>query len=135
MAIAQQRERVRTQLADDGLQAADRFIGIGQIVWSPDQGPNMVVAVYVRPGTRLVTIDWGPTTPYNYDLFIVRWDRDGNNVGQDDIRSGNRTAGVHQVTVPNDPGTYAFMVEGCDAHTFGSTDCKQGWTVPALLRL
>lgn len=98
----------------------------GQITWSPDQGPNMVVAVW-SISTR-VFVDWGPTDPLNYDFFIVRWDRNGQNVGQIDIENGPRTYGSFSFDAAE--GWSSVVVEGCDDGTFGST-CRQGWTAPA----
>jgi hypothetical protein len=42
----------------------------GQIVWSPNQGGDMVVALY-QQGSQLV-LDWGNTFPFSYDKFIVK---------------------------------------------------------------
>ena len=47
---------------------------------SPNQGTAMTVAVY-QQGADLA-VDWGDTAPYNYDKFIVRWDKNGSNIGQ-----------------------------------------------------
>jgi len=124
------------ELVVPGRNGRRRIFNAGEIVWSPDQGPNMVVAGWVKNGARGVdvTIDWGPTTPFNYDLFIVRWDRNGSNVGQETIRGGPRESGRYTLTVQPD-GQYSFIVEGCDAVTFGSSRCRQGWTIPVNLNL
>ena len=52
----------------------------GQIVASPEQGPDMLVTVY-QDGGQLIA-DWGDTSPFHYDRFNIRWDRDGSNAGQ-----------------------------------------------------
>src|SRR5262245_54216841 len=41
----------------------------GQIAWSPDQGPNMIVAAFDKNGVAVFR--WGPTNPFNYDYFVV----------------------------------------------------------------
>ncbi len=43
----------------------------GEIAWSPDQGHRMVVSAWERNGYAYVT--WGPTNPYSYDVFLVRY--------------------------------------------------------------
>src|SRR5205085_12559693 len=65
----------------------------GEIVTSPEQGAGMVVAVY-QQGADVVA-NWGDTAPYNYDFFIVRLDYEGNNLGQDDVKGGPRSAGSY----------------------------------------
>jgi LGFP repeat-containing protein len=97
----------------------------GQIVWSPDQGPNMVLAMYYIADH--VFVKWKPTDPLSYDFFIARWDLNGQNVGQRDIKCCSRTEGSFDFT--SGPGWSSFVVEGCDSGTFGST-CRQGWTIP-----
>ena len=115
----------------------------GQVVSSPNQGTNMAVAVY-QQGANLI-VDWGDSSPYNYDRFIVRWTIDGTNSNQADvppepyyqnydsyiIDRHHRTRGIWSVPLPV-AGTYSISVEGCDPATFGSS-CKQGWTVPATI--
>ena len=100
----------------------------GEIVWSPDQGNAMVVAAYQEGGN--ITLDWGDSSPHNYDKFIVRWDKDGHNVGQEDTgkgRSGHWSKGVSD-------GTYSIIVEGCDTG-IGGSDCDQKWTIPATVAM
>ena len=45
----------------------------GQIVWSPQQGPQMAVAVYTERGDLVA--NWGDSSPFNYDKWLVRWTR------------------------------------------------------------
>jgi LGFP repeat len=71
--------------------------------------------------------DWGNTAPFSYDKFIVRWDRDGANVGQMDVAGGR---GGHWSAPVSAVGNYSVVAEGCDTGVGGST-CKQGFTVPA----
>jgi hypothetical protein len=99
----------------------------GQIVWAPDQGPNMVVATW-SVATR-VFVDWGPTDPLSYDFFIVRWDLNGSNIGQTDIENGPRTYGSFSFDSPQ--GWSSVVLEGCDSHVVGSSTCRQGWTAPS----
>lgn len=85
----------------------------------------MVVASY--QWRHQIVVDWGPTTPFNYDFFIVRWDRDGANIGQVDVKGGQRETGRYTLS-PDVDGRYEVRVEGCDDGTFGST-CRQGWAI------
>jgi hypothetical protein len=96
----------------------------GAIGWSPATGPKSVQAAYAK-GLDLV-FEWGDTLPFNYDFFIVRWDLDGKNVGQQDIKGGSRTSG-QWVTHPGTSGRYRLAVEGADGHPGGSKS-KQGWS-------
>jgi hypothetical protein len=104
-----------------------QFFERGEIVTSPGQGTNMTVAVYQQSADLVV--EWGDTSPYSYDKFVVRWDKNGSNVGQRDVPNGFRTTrGVWFVPLPT-TGNYSIIIEGCDNSTFGSK-CRQGWTVP-----
>src|SRR5260370_35281322 len=77
----------------------------------------MTVAVY-QQGADLA-VEWGDTIPFNYDKFIVRWDKNGSNVGQRDVPNGFGTRGVWFVPLP-DAGTYSIIVEGCDTGSGGA---------------
>jgi hypothetical protein len=115
-----------------------RFQG-GQVAWSPDQGPNMIVAAYKVNGHAVFR--WGPSTPFNYDYWHIAWKQ--NPVVISDIRYPNadtvnapRTSGRFVVYPPsnvtNSNGyatTVTFWVMGCDDHITGDT-CRQGYTLP-----
>jgi hypothetical protein len=103
----------------------------GQIVWSPDQGGGLVVATW-SISTR-VFVQWGPTDPFGYDFFIVRWDLNGNNVGQANVENGPRNTG--SFSFDSGPGWSSIVVEGCDSHVIGSSTCRQGWTAPSGTRV
>ncbi len=96
----------------------------GAIGWSPATGPNSVQALYVKDSE--LVFDWGDTSPFNYDFFIVRWDLNGKNVGQQDVKGGSRTGG-RWVTHPGTSGRYRLVVEGADGHPGGSKS-HQGWS-------
>lgn len=129
-----------------GRNGRKRRFWYGEISWSPDQGPNMVVAGWKATSTSgsqyivTATLDWGTTSPFNYDFFIVRWDRNGANIGQQDIRGGPRDHGRFSTQLPNSggpnlppSGDFSFEVEGCDGSTFGGATCRQGWAIPVNL--
>lgn len=124
------------------------FVG-GQIGFSPNQGPRMIVAAYGEHvnGVLHATFTWGLTHPFNYDVFIVRWSQSGMVPTPPDrqveISTGiaSRTFGVHRIPVPMDQigsdgrhATFNFIVEGCDRTAFSGLECKQSWTIPVSVR-
>jgi hypothetical protein len=98
----------------------------GTIGWTPSTGPKSVQVVYIN-GRELV-FEWGDTAPFNYDFFIVRWDVNGHNVGQQEVRGGPRTKG-RWATRPGLGGRYRLVVEGRDSHITGNKS-RQGWSNP-----
>jgi hypothetical protein len=102
------------------------------MVWSPDQGPDMVVALY-QQGSQLF-VDWGNTFPFTYDKFIVRVDGaqfDSSLASGDKMDGGNNSV-VPSLVVPQPPTVntvYTVILEGCDTALGGST-CHQSWTIP-----
>jgi len=97
----------------------------GQIAWSPDQGHRMVVAAWNYRGYAY--FNWGPTDPYHYSVFLVRYDSAADAFGtQKELGSGNHGGMWVQKRTT---GSYKFKVEGCDVDS-GGHHCKQGWTVP-----
>lgn len=98
----------------------------GQIVFSPQQGETMVLAVYLDGGE--IVAQWGDTDPFDYDKFIIRVDKDGNNISQDDFGGGR---GGRWTRPANDPGRFTIFVEGC--HTGGGSDCPESWILPATV--
>jgi hypothetical protein len=76
-------------------------------VFTRGQGDRNAQAGWIE-GERLV-LDWGPSDPFHYDKFIVRWDKDGRNVGQVDQNGGNRG---RWSTVAEEAGVYKVIVEG-----------------------
>ncbi len=114
----------------EGLEGRDaikmRFEN-GEVVWSPAQGSRMVVAGYQQDDNLI--LNWGDTAPFDYDKFIVRWDRDGRNIGQADVSEYiDRTNGFFRIQAPL-PARYSLVVEGCNTGVGGS-NCAEGWTVP-----
>ncbi|KAA2264705.1 hypothetical protein F0L68_06335 [Solihabitans fulvus] len=119
----------------------------GQLAYSPNQGQRMVLSVYRRDHTAV--FEWGPTDPFGYDFFIVRWSVTGGqpipptaqeNVTQDSP-GRTRTSGFFLTDLPdNAAGSdgksagVSFVVEGCDGGP-GSSTCRQGWTCPIACRL
>ena len=105
-------------------RAATRRSSTGPSGWSPATGPKSVQAAYAK-GLDLV-FEWGDTSPFNYDFFIVRWDLDGKNVGQQDI-DGRLTHQRPMGHAPRYVGRYRLVVEGADGHPGGSKS-QQGWS-------
>ncbi|MEU2058637.1 hypothetical protein [Streptomyces bungoensis] len=78
-----------------------------------------------------IHVHWKTNSDYGYDFFIVRVDKDWQNIDQKDI-SGNHE-GWWTFTY-NQPGWYSFVVEGCEHRTFGAK-CRHGWTIPVGERI
>lgn len=109
----------------------------GMIAWSSVTGPKSMQVIY-RSGSHVV-FKWGPTDPFNYDKFIVRWtinngaanQRDIDGQGQSDSNytsRASRTDGTFTLSL-GDRDSVSFIVEGADKETFGSR-ARQGWTTP-----
>jgi hypothetical protein len=92
----------------------------GQIAWVPDQGPSMTIwAIRTKAHFR---VEWNTNDNWSYDKYLIRWDRNGQNLGQRDI-SGT-TTGWWDFDF-NTPGTYTFIVEGRSGGGY-----HHGWTIP-----
>ncbi len=101
----------------------------GVIGWTPLTGPKSMQAAYVQ--NQQLVFEWGDTSPFNYDFFLVRWDLDGKNIGQQEIK-GSRTGGhwsIHLGTA----GRYRIVVEGGDGNFPGSSKFRQGWSNPLYI--
>jgi hypothetical protein len=103
----------------------------GQVAFSPNQGTAMTVAIY-QTGADVV-FEWGDTYPYHYDKFLLRWDKDGTNVGQLDDPQGFGSSGLWHMPLPR-AGFYTVVVEGCQNDTLGGSSCDQHWTVPVSVQ-
>lgn len=100
----------------------------GEIAWSPNTGPRSVQTAYLSSSG--ITVLWGETDPFHYDKFIVRWDKDGQNIGQQDVGSGS---GGKLVIPFSGLGRYRIVVEGCDSHFLADSTCRQGWSNPVYV--
>jgi hypothetical protein len=92
----------------------------GQIAWVPDQGPSMTIwAIRTKAHFR---VEWNTNDNWSYDKYLIRWDRNGQNLGQRDI-SG--TINGWWDFDFDTPGTYTFIVEGRSGGGY-----HHGWTIP-----
>lgn len=124
----------------DGRPGRVQSFAEGEIAWSPAQGDNMIVAAYKRG--KSIAVNWRRTTPYAYSFFLVRWDLNDVNLGQQKVEPGRTPVGL--IPHPSDrgwftmnpakAGRYTFRVEGCDTQRFGGSKCRQGWTVPVSVQ-
>jgi hypothetical protein len=101
-------------------------------VKSPGVWPNSNQSAAYQDGK--IVVSWSDTSPFNYDFFIVRWDRDGVNVGQQDVNDGPRTSGTFAFDA-SQHGLYRIVIEGCDGHFLSSSTCRQGWTTPIMVKV
>jgi hypothetical protein len=114
----------------------------GMVVWSPDQGPNMVVSAYWRldPGNPpyRIFVEWGDSAPFHYDFFLVRpnamnrLQTDAPLDEQWEIHSGGSRGSSDFIA---NSGQYAISIEGCDSHGLAPSKCHQGWTTPARVAM
>lgn len=86
----------------------------GEIAWAPRQGSDMTIATWQAGDS--VWVEWGQTDTH-FDKFLVRYDYEHQNTGQDDWAPGN--GGKYQLNASR-PGNYGFSIQGCNG------DC-QGW--------
>ena len=106
----------------------------GQIEWSQPQ--KMVIAAFFQKGQAGFGVNWSITDQYHYDFFLVRWDRAGVNVGQQEIQNSDPNASPTSGswTIPNSgDGLYSIVIEGCDSHFASSSTCRQSWSNPLTL--
>jgi LGFP repeat len=121
----------------------------GEMDWSPSQGANMVASgkkyTYSDGSGQHAGIifQFGPSDPYNYDVWLIRTTVNGNYTGQPDCGSAQSTptfmlcgrTGGWWYWTPAQPGHWQIVAEGCDVSWSGSHDCRQGWTIPVDLWL
>ena len=108
----------------------------GAMAYSPTTGPKSVQVGYSH-GLAL-SLDWSTTDPFSYDRFTVRYDKDGQNLGQDDVDPQtlpNSGGWWDYHSGPLAPGLYRLVVEGCDNATFGGSNCNQGFSLPVFVRV
>lgn len=116
--------------ADRGrVQAFER----GQIVWSPSQ--QMVLSAHYSQTESRLNVKWRIVGDLRYDYFIVRWDKDGGNLGQRDVKNGigvSRAGGEWSLALES-AGAFAVRVEGCNRRFLRSSKCGQGWAQPLIM--
>lgn len=140
--------RVRPRLAFGGTFQSFDF---GEIAHYPTfaggaKTPDFMLSAFqprssTPPGNRLpiISVRWGPTKPYSYDKFIIRWDRENNETSveaqhEDDKQQadvGTGEGGSYRIDA-RDQGTYAIYVQGCNEGFWGSS-CDQGWSFPVYV--
>ncbi|WP_405932807.1 hypothetical protein [Streptomyces sp. NBC_00827] len=124
------RTDVLTVKSANGTKLGKRqYFDSGNVTFSPRQGQEMVVAAWERNGYAY--FNWGPTDPYHYDVFLVRYTSAADAGGTQVTLRGGTTGGMW--VRKHTSGTYSFKVEGCDKGRFG-LKCRQGWTLEATTR-
>lgn len=115
----------------DSLNPRIQFFEQGTIGWFPAQGTHMTTVIY-RVDRDHVMFEWGLTSPFSYDEFLVRWSA-GTGWRQETV-SRHANTGEFGPVGP-DPAlgfshlTIEFQVEGRDVGLSGG-ESKQGWTLP-----
>ncbi|WP_154490811.1 MULTISPECIES: hypothetical protein [unclassified Paracoccus (in: Bacteria)] len=95
----------------------------GGVAWSPNVAPHAFHAVY-RAGMNLRVV-WG-VEPWSYDIFILRWDVNGQNMGQIDVDGDQRRADIPILA----EGLHSISFQGCDRRPSGTSRCNHGWSNP-----
>jgi hypothetical protein len=106
----------------------------GKIVWSAPQ--KMLLSAHYSRASSNINVEWRIVDEFSYDFFIVRWDKNGSNVGQRDLDeddAGMSSTSGHYAMTPNGTGTFSIIVEGCESSFLGSSDCDQSWSTPLIL--
>jgi hypothetical protein len=111
----------------------------GQMAHSPNQGSDMVVALY-QSGQKIY-LDASTSAPYSYDKFIVL-ESDSGAQFDSTHTDGSKLSSILTPIDPFAPGwptqpvyvsgqRYTISIEGCDVDpiTMSST-CHQSWTLP-----
>ncbi|MGW0523555.1 LGFP repeat-containing protein [Crossiella sp. NPDC003009] len=97
----------------------------GELVWSPDQGANLVVAV--ASVAEQLYVEWGPTNPHGHDQFVVHIEQHGQHGWKPIKRSRPSYSGWY--SVPARVGRATVSIEGCGPDP---SECgPPGRTVPA----
>ena len=65
-----------------------------------------------------VVFQWGPTDPFNYDNFIVRWTINQGAAQQDDIDGGGREAPTYEAKATRAAGTFTLSLKDTDSVWF-----------------
>lgn len=103
----------------------------GEIIWSPSQGPKMAIAAY-RDHDNLI-LNWGPTNPFNYDVFQLQSTHNGVSIPQIEITGFiERDQGFYWLPNPL-LGHYTFSIEGCAVSNTGAHTCPEQWTLPVTV--
>src|SRR5262249_725525 len=96
----------------EGRPARLQHFAHGSIAFSPKQGGQLVIAGWGQGNT--VHVQWGPTDPYHYGKFLVRFDS-----SQHEAPGGK--AGEASLAMAD--GAHRVVVEGCDADFWTGTSC------------
>lgn len=125
---------------DFGIERLERIAAIkrrfenGEIVWSPAQGPRMMVAGYRQDGNLIV--NWGYTNPFAYDSFVIHWTYSGDRTTHaEEVKEFTQSDyGFFRLPEPG-AGDYSISVEGCAQVPVSDTtlyrlECPERTTVP-----
>jgi len=110
------------------------FVLSARVVWIFNAQGERVMAG--NPGQAVIEIEWGDTSPFVYDHFLVRWDEENSEPHlaeqhKDDaqqIEVGSGTKGITRITVGTRK-SFRIYVEGCVA----GKGCPQSWSDPVWI--
>lgn len=127
--------------------------------WSRDPNantPEFALGAFLTTtaqGKQKITVNWGSTKRYNYEAFLLRWDRDDHKDAvakqhkkedcvpllencdpQQVLIEQGGSSGSHIFDVTAAEGTYVIYVEGCNnGGWFSGLVCEQGWSHPVYV--
>jgi hypothetical protein len=125
---------VAPQVSIPGTDEISQDCQHGQMVFAPDQGPDMVISLYESGGQLF--IDWSTTSPASFDFFLIRDENGGQSNEQSNNGRSSSASAIPLFPVAPDggapvipPGTYSFKVEGCNNEPAAPASC-QGFSAP-----
>ena len=106
----------------------------GKVALSAPQ--KMLLSAHYSKSSPDIVVEWRIVDEFSYDFFIVRFDKNGSNIGQRDLDEDDAgmssTSGTYSMT-PEGVGTFSIIVEGCESGFLSSSDCDQSWSTPLVL--
>ena len=112
--------------------------------WTADAGAKM--PAFVVSGVLIgdkIEVQWDSTSPFSYEFFVLRWDRDDHSENVDkqhedgEQQQDVKTTGASGQSVidATDKGIYVIYVEGCvkTGIIFKTASCDQGWSHPVYV--
>ena len=98
----------------------------GKVAWSAPQ--KMLLNAHYSKSSPDIVVEWRIVDEFSYDFFIVRFDKNGSNIGQRDLDEDDAgmssTSGTSSMT-PEGVGTFSIIVQGCESGFLSSSDCDR----------
>jgi hypothetical protein len=119
----------------------------GVIGWSPSTGPSSVQVAYMKDNN--LHFEWSGMTQQTFGNWMVRWDLNGQNVGQAEALDGGGNGFVNKksddsghsgawISKNPNPGKYRLVVQGgIGGSKFLDVTAEKwmGWSSPIYIRV